>query len=65
MTNQITMIGPNSRPMRSVPRRCIANRTTRMASVPGTTSRCMAGSMIASPSIAPITDIAGVMSASQ
>ena len=30
VANQITMIGPNSRPMRSVPRRCIANRATRI-----------------------------------
>ena len=64
-TNQSTMIGPKRRPIFSVPRRWMANRATRIPSVPGTTNRCMSASMIESPSTAPSTEIAGVMSASQ
>ena len=37
--NQSTMIGPNMRPTRSVPRRWIANRTTMTPSVTGNTAR--------------------------
>ena len=59
------MIGPNSRPTRSVPRRWIANSTTTMSSVTGTTARVMSGSSSSRPSTAPSTEIAGVMSASQ
>ena len=40
-------------------------RPTAALEVTGTTKRCMPGSAIASPSTAPSTEIAGVMSASQ
>ncbi len=58
-------MGANSRPTRSVPRCWIANSSTMIASVTGTTMRVMPGLSSSRPSTAPSTEMAGVISASQ
>jgi hypothetical protein len=37
ITNQTSMTGPNSRPMRAVPCRCIANSPMRITTAAGST----------------------------
>ena len=64
-TNQRIMIGPNSRPTRSVPRRWIANNIAMMTSVTGSTARSKFGFRISMPSTALSTEMAGVINASQ
>ena len=62
--NQITMTGPNSRPMLSVPWRWIRNSPIRITSVTGTMNSPKLGATSLSPSIAESTEIAGVMTPS-
>ncbi len=63
-TNQTTMTGPNNRPMLAVPRRWIANKPIRTASVTGRTKSANAGVTSFNPSMAESTEIAGVMTPS-
>ena len=58
------MIGPNTLPTRSVPCRWNMNSTNRIASVIATTYCLNSGVATSSPSIAPRTEIAGVMTPS-
>ena len=62
--NQTSMIGPNQRPMPAVPRFCTAYRTTSTAIVSGTTYCSNAGAATSRPSIAPSTEMAGVITLS-
>ena len=55
------MIGPNSRPTRSVPCRWIANTPSRMPTVAGTTYGSKSGVATFRPSIALSTVMAGVI----
>ena len=61
VTNHTSMMGPNALPTRSVPSRCAKNSMARITSVIGTMNRATLGSAISSPSMAPSTDMAGVM----
>lgn len=62
--NQSAMIGPKARPMKEVPRRCTRNRAPRMTIEAGSTTSASAGSTTATPSMALITEIAGVITES-
>jgi len=64
VTNQTTITAPNTRPMRAVPRCCIANSASSTTSVSGTTAASKAGDTTSSPSTADSTEIAGVMTLS-
>ena len=59
-TNQSSMTGPNSRPMRSVPTACSANSATRMAAATGSTTPPRSGVATLTPSMALSTEIDGV-----
>ena len=63
-TNQSSMIGPNTPPMKPVPRRCTRNKPTSTASVIGRTRRPSAGVSTFRPSTADSTEMAGVMAPS-
>jgi hypothetical protein len=63
-TNQLTMIGPNRRPILAVPRRCIMNSPIRIASVSGKMKSSNAGATSLRPSMAESTEMAGVMTPS-
>ena len=63
-TNQTSVTGPNTAPMPPVPRFCIANSTTKMTQVMGTTNGEKALVATSSPSTADSTEIAGVMTPS-
>src|SRR5215471_117032 len=60
-TNQPIMTGPNRRPMLAVPRCCIANSPTRIASVSGRMNLSSSGVTSLRPSMAESTEMAGVM----
>ena len=62
--NQPSITGPKIRPMKPVPRFCIANSATRMTTVIGTTAGASDGASTLRPSIALSTEIAGVMAPS-
>ena len=62
--NHSRITGPNSRPTVAVPNRCNANSATRIASDTGTTYAFNAGVATSRPSIAPSTEIAGVITLS-
>ena len=64
VTNHTTMIGPNSRPTRSVPPRWMANRNSRIIRLIGTTQCDRCGATTLRPSTAPSTEIAGVITPS-
>ena len=64
VANHSRMIGPKARPTVAVPMRCTANRPTSTATDSGTTQAWSAGSTTCSPSIAPSTETAGVMTLS-
>ncbi len=64
MTNHRSMTGPKARPTTEVPYRWMRKRTVRMTAAMGMTSSPAWGSMTSSPSIADITEIAGVMNES-
>ena len=59
--NHSTMTGPNILPTTPVPKRCTRNNATSTSSASGTTQACRPGAMTTSPSIAPSTEMAGVM----
>ena len=61
VTNQRTMIGPNSLPTLAVPRLWMTKRPARMVTVSGTMYPPSVGATITNPSSAPRTDIAGVI----
>ena len=63
-TNQTSMTGPNRRATASVPDRCTQNSAITITSVTGTTQSAEPGTTSSIPSIADITDMAGVMIAS-
>ena len=62
--NQISMIGPKSRPILAVPRLWIRNSPTMMTSVIGITYGSNSGVAILSPSTALSTEMAGVITPS-
>ena len=62
--NQTRMIGPKALPTRRVPWRWTRNRPIRMPTEIGTTQVLSAGATTSSPSAAPSTEIAGVMTLS-
>ena len=64
LTNQSSMTGPKTAPRLAVPRFWIAKSATRMPTVSGTTAGFMAGVTTMSPSMAPSTLMAGVMTPS-
>lgn len=64
VTNQSTMIGPNSLPTVAVPCRWIQNSAIRITIVIGSTRCDSCGVATSSPSTADITEIAGVITAS-
>ena len=57
-------IGPKKRPTTPVPNRCTTNRPIRMTMPIGTTNGASWGARISSPSTAPSTEMAGVMTLS-
>ena len=59
--NQNTITGPNTRPIRWVPKRWTEKRTTITAIVTGITRSWMLGSTTFTPSTAERTEIAGVI----
>ena len=59
--NQTTMTGPKNLPTRSVPWRCTTNSAVITAIPSGTTHSRSPGWETSRPSIADITEIAGVM----
>ena len=61
VVNQTIMIGPNMRPTAPVPSRWVANRTTMIVAVIGTTRLSSDGSITFIPSTAESTEIAGVI----
>ena len=60
-TNHTTMTGPNSRPIRWVPKRCTRNSTATMAIPIGSTTLCADGATTSMPSTADSTEMAGVI----
>jgi hypothetical protein len=62
--NHSIMIGPNTFPTRSVPRRCTANSNARTIKVIGSTSPETMGEATSIPSTADSPEIAGVMTLS-
>jgi hypothetical protein len=62
--NQTSMTGPNQRPMPAVPWRCTLYRISSTTIVSGTTHRSRPGVATSRPSIAPSTEIAGVITLS-
>jgi hypothetical protein len=62
--NQTIMTGPNQRPMPAVPWRCTLYRPTSTTMVSGTTYFSRPGVATSRPSIAPSTEIAGVITLS-
>ena len=62
--NHSTITGPNTFPTRSVPKRCAANSPASTTRAIGTTKRSSPGAATSSPSTAPITVMAGVMTPS-
>ncbi|MNC29445.1 hypothetical protein D3C75_776920 [compost metagenome] len=60
-TNQVTMIGPNSLPIFSVPCFCTRNSATSTTSEIGTTQWSMPSKASPMPSTADSTDTAGVI----
>ncbi len=62
--NHSSITGPNARPMLSVPNRCAANNTTRMATVIGMTNGFSDEVTTFTPSMALNTEIAGVITPS-
>jgi hypothetical protein len=65
VANHSSITGPNIAPTRSAPRLCTRNSAARMTSVTGTIAWSADGFSSVRPSTALITDIAGVISASQ
>src|SRR5262249_46904780 len=61
MTNQPSMIGPNTPPTRAVPKRWPMKRRRSTAKVPGTTRWRSSGTAISMPSRARSTEMAGVI----
>ena len=59
--NQTVVIGPNTRPTFSVPKRWAANTPSNTAMVIGSTKGLSPGAATSSPSTAPSTEIAGVI----
>ena len=64
VANQTSMTGPNTVPIREVPRFWKRKRSTRTAIVIGSTYGFSPGAAISTPSTAERTDIAGVMAPS-
>jgi hypothetical protein len=62
--NHSTITGPNRRPTAAVPKRCITNRPINAVIDSGSTQSFMSGETTSSPSIAPSTVMAGVMTLS-
>ncbi len=62
--NQVAVIGPNTRPTFSVPKRCDANNASSTSTVSGTTQWCNCGATTSRPSTADSTEIAGVITPS-
>ena len=62
--NHSTITGPNTLPTRSVPNRCAANSAANTIRVMGTTKWPNPGAATSSPSTAPITVMAGVITPS-
>ncbi len=62
--NQIEVIGPNSLPIFSVPKRCTANTASSTTTVIGTMKACRPGAATSRPSTAPSTEMAGVITPS-
>ena len=62
--NHTTMIGPKNRPMLAVPRFCTMKSANKIIKVSGTTNRLKVGETTSSPSTAPNTEIAGVITPS-
>ena len=60
-TNHTTITGPNTREIRSVPRRWTRNSTTRIATATGITHDSNAVVATSKPSTALSTEIAGVI----
>src|SRR6266480_4218088 len=60
VANQTSITGPNTAPIRAVPRLCTRNKPIRITSVTGITHGASAGVAISSPSTAESTEIAGV-----
>ncbi len=59
--NQTVVTGPNTAPIRAVPRCWTENRTTMIVRLIHSTHGARAGVATAKPSMAPSTEIAGVM----
>ena len=64
VANHTTMTGPKTLPTASVPRRCTANKPTRITQANGTTRSSNADEATSNPSTALTTEMAGVMSPS-
>ena len=62
--NQSSITMPNQRPSGPVPCRCTMKSPTRMPMVIGTTAGWRAGTRTPSPSMAPSTEMTGVMTPS-
>ena len=63
-TNQTSMMGPNARPIFSVPNCCVVNNTTRISTAMGMTYGLKLSVATLTPSIALNTEIAGVITPS-
>lgn len=61
IANHSTITGPNQRPTTAVPNRCTRNSATSTTRAAGTTQGVSAGVITLRPSIAPSTEMAGVM----
>ena len=64
VTNQTTMIGPNTRPIAPVPRLCARKSTIRMTNAIGMTQSASDADTSSRPSTALSTEIAGVITPS-
>ena len=64
IANHSTMMGPNALPTVPVPKRCAENSTTMIATPSGTTRCSKLGLTTPMPSIADITEMAGVITES-
>ena len=64
VTNHTIMIGPKNRPTRAVPNRCTANRPASTSTANGRTRLSKLSFTTDRPSMADITEIAGVITLS-
>ena len=64
LPNQSSITGPKSRPTKLVPKRWMENSASTISSDSGTTQKLSEGATSSSPSTAPSTEIAGVITLS-